>query len=151
MKSITAISACALALFCGNLMAQDTQEVKVEATRVVSKEAVDRSDSAFPINDLSITYGVSLAGLDLATHSGATEAEKRVNAAALAACKEIGRQHPSATPSDDECARKAANKAMAKVHDMVAAAEKGPASSPRVRVFHHRRVQFLASRVDGAG
>ncbi len=124
MKRITALSAGALMLVCGNLMAQDTQEVRVEATRIVSKEAPVRSPIGFPMQDLSLTYGVSLAGLNLATNSGATEAEKRVNAAALAACKEIGRQYPDATPSEDECARDAAKKAMVKVHNLVAAAEK---------------------------
>jgi UrcA family protein len=105
-------------------MAQDSQEVKVEATRIVSKDATVRSPIGFPMKDLSLTYGVSLAGLNLATYSGATEAENRVNAAALAACKEIGRQYPDVTPSEDECARNAAKKAMAKVHDLVLAAEK---------------------------
>ncbi len=105
-------------------MAQDTQEVRVEATRIVSKESAIRKPYGFPMKDLSLTYGVSLAGLDLATKSGAAEAEKRVNAAAHAACKEIGRQYPAATPSDDECARDAAKEAMAKVQQLIAAAEK---------------------------
>jgi len=67
---------------------------------------------------------VSLAGLNLATKSGATEAENRVSAAALAACKEIGRQYPDAAPSENQCAREAAQKAMVKVNELVLAAEK---------------------------
>jgi len=129
VKSITAISAGALVLFCGNVMAQETGEVRVEATRIVSKTsatAATPGPTGFPVKDLSLAYGVSLAGLNLATKSGAAEAEQRVNAAALAACKEIGRQYPDATPGEDECARDAAKKAMAKVQELVAAAEKTP-------------------------
>ena len=124
MKSIAAISAGALVLLCGNLVAQETQEIRVEATRIVSKESPIRTPYSFPMNDLSLAYGVSLAGLNLATKSGAAEAEKRVNAAALAACKEIGRQYPGATPSDAQCARDAAKEAMVKLQQLIAAAEK---------------------------
>jgi len=102
-------------------------EVRVEATRIVSKTSATAAipgPAGFPVKDLSLAYGVSLAGLNLATKSGAAEAEKRVNNAALAACKEIGRQYPDATPSEDECARDAAKRAMVKVHELVATAEK---------------------------
>jgi UrcA family protein len=127
VKSITAISAGALMLLCGNVIAQETGEVRVEATRIVSKTsatAATPGPAGFPVKDLSLAYGVSRAGLNLATKSGATEAEKRVDAAAHAACKEIGRQYPDATPSEDECARDAAKKAMVKVQQLVVAAEK---------------------------
>jgi UrcA family protein len=105
-------------------MAQNTPEVKVEATHILSKTTNIRGPTNFPMTDLSLAYGVSLAGLNLATKSGATEAENRVNAAALAACKEIGRQYPDAAPSENACAREAAQKAMVKVNELVLAAEK---------------------------
>ena len=124
MKSITTISAGALMLLCGNSMAQDTQEVKVEATHIVSKATNTRGPTNFPMTDLSLAYGVSLAGLNLATKSGATEAENRVNAAALAACKEIERQYPEAVSGENACVREAAKKAMVKVNELVLAAEK---------------------------
>ena len=44
--------------------------------------------------------------------------------AALAACKEIGHQYPSSMPNDADCAKAAADKAMPKVNDLVAAAGK---------------------------
>jgi UrcA family protein len=128
VKIISAISAGALMLLCGNLMAQNPAEVKVEATRVLSKETNSRGPTNFPMTDLSLAYGVSLAGLNLATKSGADEAEKRVNAAAAAACKEIGRQYPEATSSENQCVREAAKKAMAKVNELVLAAEKTAAN-----------------------
>ena len=73
---------------------------------------------------MTLSYGVSLAGLNLATSSGATEAARRVTEAAKAACEEIGQGYPRATPSDKECARPATDEGMAKVHQLIAAAEK---------------------------
>lgn len=104
--------------------AQNPEQVKVEASRVVSTKIAGRSSSGVPVVEYSISYGVSLAGLNLATHSGAVEAERRVNAAATAACKEIGRQYPlmNATAGED-CAKTAADKAMVRVREMVASAE----------------------------
>ncbi len=119
-----AAATAALALMAGGAMAQGTPEVKVQATRDVTAKVAGHTTSGVPILDLSLTYGVSLAGLDLSTSSGANEAAKRVNDAALAACKEIGRKYRDATPSDTECAKAASDKAMIQVHEMVASAEK---------------------------
>jgi UrcA family protein len=116
----------AAALFAsGAALAQDVQEVKVQATRVMSTKLAGRTASGIPILNISLSYGVSTAGLDLATHSGALELETRVKDAAAAACKEIGRKYPDATPSDAACAKDASAKAMVRVHELVAAAEKG--------------------------
>lgn len=40
----------------------------------------------------------------------------------MAACQEIGRQYPLSTPSDEACAKAAADKAMIKVRELVVAA-----------------------------
>ncbi len=117
-------AAVALALTMSSAIAQNTEEVKVQATRLVSAKLVGQTASGVPIRDLSLTYGVSLEGLDLSTNSGATEAAQRVSDAAMAACKEIGRQYPDATPSDAVCAKSASDKAMPKLHQLVTAAEK---------------------------
>jgi len=119
-----AVSAAALGLICGAALAESVQEVQVQATRTVSKKDVGRSPSGVPIVDLSLSYGVNVADLDLSTHSGAKEAERRVNAAAVAACKELGRQYPGATPNDRDCSKEAAAKAMVTVNQLVADAEK---------------------------
>ena len=52
--------------------------------------------------------------------------QRRVNDAAKAACKEIGHQYPDATPSDAECAKVAADKAMVRVRELLASAHKVP-------------------------
>jgi len=106
-------------------MAQQIEEVSVTASRALTEKPAGRSSSGIPLVDISLSYGVSYADLDLATHSGATELDKRVNDAASEACKEISRQRPlaSLTPDDASCAKTAAKHAMIKVDQLVATAE----------------------------
>lgn len=124
-SSIYISAAAALALLSGIASAQTPEEIKVEATRPVSTKIVGKSTSGVPIVEYSVSYGVSLVGLNLSTNSGAVEAERRVHEAAVAACKEISRQYPlvQQAPGED-CAKTASDKAMIKVREMVAAAEK---------------------------
>ena len=105
-------------------VAQDVERITVQATRVMSTKTVGRTSSGVPIVDVSVSYGVSTGGLDLSSGAGAAELEKRVSDAARTACKEIDRQYPDATPSNAECAKAATDKAMVKVHELVAAAQK---------------------------
>jgi UrcA family protein len=125
MKSIL-ISAAAIAaasLVAGGAYADQKREsVNVEASRVVSASA-GRSTSGIPVTKLSFTYEVNLDDLDLAQAPGLAEAEKRVNNAAAAACAQIGKEVPESVPSDRECTKQAANKALAKVHSAAAAAK----------------------------
>jgi UrcA family protein len=118
-----AVGAVASTLLGGAAFAQKTEEVTVIGTRVVEKE-VGREASGVRINEVSLSYGVSYAGLDLASAAGASELEKRVHEAASAACKETSHQRPLAhlTPDEPTCAKMAADKAMVKVHELVAAA-----------------------------
>jgi UrcA family protein len=109
------------------VIAQDMGEVTVQASRVVSK-SVGKTASGVPIVDVSLSYGVSTQGLDLASHAGALELQKRVTDAAQAACKELARQYPVATPQDNDCAKAAAAKAMVQVNAMLAAAAKKPSN-----------------------
>ncbi len=99
--------------------------VNVEASRVI-KETVGRAPNSAPIQAISLSYRVTYADLDLATTDGAAKLEKRVQDAAMAACKEISKMYPLATPDDMACARKAAADAMVKVKEAVAAAGKAP-------------------------
>jgi len=99
------------------------EEITVQGTRSLT-EVVDRSHS-IPIVDVSLGYGVCTAGLDLATTTGVAELDKLIHDAALAACKEIGRQYPDSTPTDEVCAEREADKAMVKVRKAAAAASKG--------------------------
>ncbi len=114
----------ASACLCGMAAAQNLQEITVQGTRILSTKTVGRNAATnSPIMDVSVSYGVRVADLDLASNYGPIQLEKRVRDAALAACKEIGRQYPDATPSEQVCAKAAADKAMETVHEMVAVAK----------------------------
>jgi hypothetical protein len=52
------------------------------------------------------------------------EAEKRVNDMAEVACKDLVQRYPTGTPSEAECTKAAADKAMVKVNELAAAASK---------------------------
>jgi UrcA family protein len=118
------ILAAACTCLCGIVAAQTLEEVTVQGKRVLSTKTVDHNASTgSPIMDVSVSYGVRVADLDLASNYGPMQLEKRVRDAAAAACKEIGRQYPDATPSEQECARAATDKAMVTVHEMVAVAK----------------------------
>ncbi len=78
------------------VVADDMGEVTVQASRVVSK-TVGKTASGIPIVDVSLSYGVSAKDLDLSSHAGFVEMQKRVNDAAQAACKELSRQYPDSS------------------------------------------------------
>ena len=119
-----AVGVSAAALISSGTVAQTVEEVTVQATRNVSTKLVGTTSSGIPIREVSLSYGVSTSGLDLATVAGAEELDKRINDAALAACQEVGRQYPKSTPGDAECAQAAAKKAMVTAHELVHAANK---------------------------
>jgi len=107
--------------------AQTVAMAEPEVTVVTSRMAattIGRTATGIPIQNISMGYTVSAKGLDLGTQIGAQAFERRVSDAAMAACKEIGRQYPDSTPSDAECAKAATDKAMVKVHELEAAAAK---------------------------
>jgi UrcA family protein len=120
-------AAVATALLGTTAVAQKTEEITVEAARIVTKPAAHQPPGGMQVKDVTLSYGIAYSGLDLASTAGAAELEKRVNDAALQACKEIGRQYPDSTPSDADCAKAAVAKAMVKVHEVVSAASKKPA------------------------
>lgn len=115
----------ASALLASNaVIAQDVPEVTVQAKRLLTTKVTERIERGVPIQDISVTYGVRASDLDLATHSAALVLEQRVKDAAKLACKEISREYPDATPSESDCAKTAAEKAMPQVKQLVASAEK---------------------------
>jgi len=100
---------------------QKTEEVRVEASRIV-KQDVGRTPTGIPLKEYSLSYEVSLDDLDLASSAGLAAANKRVNNAALEACKEIGKAAPYSRPNDDECAAAAAKPAIEKIRQAAASA-----------------------------
>ena len=120
---ITATGMLAITIVVGSAFAQTPDEVIVEGARTV-KTTIGHTASGIPLQNVALSYGVSTQGLDLSTDSGKQALEKRVSDAAMAACKELGRQDPGSTPSDSECAKLATNKAMAQIQRVEAAATK---------------------------
>jgi len=124
----TAAAALACAVLAGVAVAQPLEEVTVQAKRLITTKIVSRSSSlGVPILDISVSYGVSTAGLDLNSHAGMEQMEKRVNDAAVAACEQIQRDYPDATPDKATCAKEAAGKAMSQVHKLAHAGSTNPA------------------------
>ncbi len=119
-----AIGLFAAVLTSNIVVAQQTEEITVQASRIVAKKVGQSPTTGAPIVSMSLSYGVSYAGLDLASHAGVIELEKRVNEAAHKACQEITRQYPLLTQSDAECVKTAVDKAMVKVNEVVAAASR---------------------------
>ena len=119
-----AMLACALASSVA--LAQQLTEVTVQATRMVTTKILGTTSSGIPIVGVELGYTVSTAGINFVSPASVSELEKRVNDAALAACKELGRQYPDSKPGDAECAKAAADKAMVKVHQIVQAPAKAP-------------------------
>lgn len=104
---------------------EQLEGVNVEASRIV-KETIGQASNSAPINQVSLSYRVSYADLDLASKDGVAAMKGRVEEAAMAACKEISKLYPMATPDDYSCAKVAAQQAMVKVHEAAAAAGKAP-------------------------
>ena len=99
---------------------QRPEQVKVEASRVVTKDA-GTTFTGIPITSYSVSYEVSLDDLDVTTAAGMTAAEKRINSAAEQACKEIEKARPTLPPESGACAKAAARPALAKIKHSVGA------------------------------
>lgn len=119
LKGIGLAFACIL-LAGGAARAENTdQAVTVQAQRFMATP-VGRTYTGLPVVDVSLSYGVSVAGLDLKSAAGTAELERRVAGAARVACFELGREYPEATPAERECAKAAADQAMAKARELTA-------------------------------
>ena len=126
MKAVltrVAAGACAAVLMLSGIASeQNAKEVNIQAQRVINEKVIAHITGGGKIIELTLSYPVNFADLDITSTSGARELEKRVKDAARAACEEIGSKYPNATPSDAVCAQKAAAKAMGEVRRLVVAA-----------------------------
>jgi len=107
---------------CEPSMAAQDAEAEIEEIVVTGRRIITRTVSRTPVgatlNEMTLSYRISYDDLDLRSSAGRSELERRVNDAALAACKEIGRVYPLAEPNDAECARIARSRAMYRVHEI---------------------------------
>jgi len=117
-------AAATSALISTIVFSRSTQEITVVGTRAFTAKEVGQAPTGVAVVKISLNYGVGVSDLDLASTTVAAELETRINNAAMAACKEITRQYPNAAPSGEVCAKTAAKKAMARAHELEAAAKK---------------------------
>ena len=110
----TAGAAVLLAIAAATTNAFALDQITVEASRITTRE-FGRSSIGAPIEEISLNARASVAGLDLGTTQGLTEARNRVHAAALSACKQLGRLYPLSEPSDRVCASTAETSALVQV------------------------------------
>ncbi len=118
------------AIVTGGAMAdEDVPTITITASRMgraaVTTETVGRSPTTgAPIDRLTLTWSVPFTDLDLSTHSGATELQKRVNARAQAVCHELDRLFPFNEHGGAACVKQAAAGGLAQADKLIAAAER---------------------------
>ena len=120
-----------LGAFTGGSFAAEQRlgKVTVETSRIVEEKA-GLTNTGVPLRSYSLSYEVSLDDLDMTSSAGVAAAEKRVNNAALEACKQINNESTHLFPTDqlspsiENCAKDTARKAMVKLHQAIAATAK---------------------------
>ena len=109
----------------GVAMAQKEEAVTVTGSRFVQTK-VGINYTGLPIKDVALSYTVDLKDLDLTTSAGVAELDKRVFAAARAACRELGWLYPISHPDTPACIKAAADKTMMQVHQSSIPARPSP-------------------------
>ena len=102
-------------------------EITVEAPyHRPASEAKAAPGSKELLPEVSVDYKVKYRDLDLSTHSGAVELQRRIKEAATEACKQLAVLYPNSTEGvgKDSCIEAASRKAMAEANQAIAAAEK---------------------------
>ena len=103
-----------------------TEEVTVFAPYVV-KKTVTRAPRSLPVTTINMSRGISYHGLDLTSDTDVATLEARVTQAAADVCKELDRRYSGASVDDDKnCAKNAADNALAEVRTVVAAVRSTP-------------------------
>lgn len=104
----------AAALVCATAAAGPLETITVTGSRAVSQREGGRSTIGAPIRDVSLSYAISIADLDLTTVAGQLELQRRVTAAARAACDELDDMalgNPT-SPDDATCVDRAFDEAL---------------------------------------
>jgi UrcA family protein len=113
----TALAITAALAVAASAYAAPLETIVVTGSRGLTQKEVGRSTIGAPIQEISLSYTVKIADLDPKSAAGRAEIEKRVKAAAKAACDEIDRLalgNPTSS-SDAACVKKAVDDAMAEI------------------------------------
>ncbi len=106
----------------GLSLAQQIPEVIVEAPHVEKTTQSGPMGRRMPA--MAISYRVTYGDLNLATHSGAVELEKRIKESATKACEQLAKLYPEGSEGNPPCVEGAIKNAMAQASKAIAAAEK---------------------------
>lgn len=112
-------------VLCGVAAAEKPDELTVTGSRFLATP-VGINYTGVPIKDVSLSYGVSLADIDLESAAGQAEMDRRVVAAARAACHELARLYPVSQPDTARCTKTAADRSIARMHKMMTGAHAAP-------------------------
>jgi UrcA family protein len=102
-----------------NVLAQPLEEIVVEASPIV-KEHSTESPSAPGYYKVMMSSRVSYAGLDLTKPADFATLESRIKEAATVVCDKLGKAYPDSGPNTKECAKRAADKALAEAKKVAA-------------------------------
>ena len=94
---------------------QIIEEIRVEGPRRVTRESLPFGQG----EQVSLSYNVSFADLDLRQNSDVREFEKRIETAADEICTQLEELFPLGSPSKRDCARSATHKAMADARTVI--------------------------------
>lgn len=94
-----------VAMASESAIAQATEEITVTAPRIIEK-SVGHTPSGIPIREISISYQLSYADLDLTKTAGVSELERRIDTMAKEACGALDNLKPLG-PKDSHCVAKA--------------------------------------------
>ena len=103
-------------------MADQPAEIMVEAPHV--EKSTQAGTMGQRTQALSIVYKVDYSDLNIGTHSGAVELEKRIKDSATKACGQLAKLYPETSEGNPPCVQGAMRIAMAQADKAIAAAEK---------------------------
>lgn len=104
----------------GYVLAQPLEEIVVEATPIVKESKADTASPAPGYYKVVMSSRVSYADLDLAKPTDVAKLEWRINEAATVVCDKLGKAYPDSGPNTKECAKRAADKALAEARKVTA-------------------------------
>src|ERR1700733_1454528 len=116
-----ALATIGAGLFGGISVADEMPQVIVEVPHI--EKSTQTGSMGQRREALSIVYKVDYSDLNLATHSGAVELQKRIKESATRGCEQLAKLYPETSEGDTPCVQGAVKSAMDQANKAIAAAE----------------------------
>lgn len=117
MAVAVTVAAC---MAWSNVLAQELDEIVVEGSPIVKEGKAETASPAPGYYKVVMSSRVSYADLDLAKPADVATLERRINEAAMVVCDKLGKAYPESGPETKECAKRAADKALAEARKVAA-------------------------------